>query len=357
MAFEASYLKIVGGETRGVIAWLSRAALSGVTPLYSTAVRGRNRLYDLGLKSSIELPRPTVSVGNLTVGGTGKTPVVAHLATSLAARGFAPAVLMRGYKAGAGEKGDEQRLLESLLGDAVPIEANAERAAAARNVLARRPGTDVFLLDDGFQHRRVRRAFDLVLVDATRPFGHGRVLPRGLLREPVAGLSRASAVLITRGDHVSGERVAEITAAVRRRTSVPVFVSSFEPGGLLAADGKAAEPSDGLRVLAACGVGNPDAFLFDLRRRRLDVAALRRFADHHDYDAVDVESMLAAARDVGAAAVVTTGKDWVKLRPIWPANAVAFVAPQRLHFASPAEETRLLDAVVSAIRPAATRGD
>ena len=306
---ERLFYRIIDGELRGPVGAVARGMLAGLSVPYGLAVRLRNAGFDRGWRRQVELPRPTVSVGNLTVGGTGKTPVVAWLAGELVRRGRRPAVLMRGYKSRPGEAGDEQRLLRELLGDGVPVEADPDRLAAAHRAVAGSPEVDVFLLDDGFQHRRVRRAFDLVLVDATRP--GGRVLPRGTLREPAAaGLRRASAVLVTRRDH------APVPAVLFEG---PVFTSRFEvelPG------------LGGRPVAAACGVGNPAAFFADLRRIGCDVRAELMFADHHDYGAADVRRIVDAVPENGAA--VVTGKDWVKLADLWPAGVPIVRARQRV---------------------------
>ena len=329
---ERLYHSIVSGERRGIAATSARAALATLEPAYATAARLRNLAYDRGLREVVRLPRPTVSVGNLTVGGTGKTPVVRWLATRLAHR--RPAVLLRGYKSAAGLS-DEAALLGELLGDAVPVEADPDRAAAAARVLARRPDVGLFLLDDGFQHRRVARAVDLVLIDVTNPFGHGHVLPRGLLREPAAGLRRASAVLLTRCDLADADPVED---RVRSLADAPVFRSRFEttyatPQG---------EPVDlsGRRVVAACGVGNPAAFFDGVRRRGADVMTELAFPDHHAFKADDAVRIAAA----GETAVVT-GKDWVKLRDVWPAGAAVVVAEPG---AVVEEEDRLIELVSNA---------
>src|SRR4051812_22379030 len=184
----------MSGEARGVGAALLRAGLSVISPVYATVMRGRNAKFDLGLGVT-RLPRPVISVGNITAGGTGKTPVVRWLCERLRDTGERPAVLMRGYKAAAGERGDEAAMLEGMLNRSgvqnVVVHAQADRVAGGLGVLRDHPDVSVFVLDDGFQHRRLARDFDLVLVDACEPLGYGRVFPRGLLREPACGLGRA----------------------------------------------------------------------------------------------------------------------------------------------------------------------
>src|SRR5687768_1490731 len=198
----------MSGDDRRLSATLLRTALAAVEPFYSGAAAVRNRMYDSGVKATKSLPRPTISVGNITTGGTGKTPVVRWLAERLRDDGWRVAILSRGYKSKPGTLGDEQLMLDRALnGPAerhrVTLVAHPDRLRGAREALRLRPDTDVFLLDDGFQHRRAGRDLDVVLVSATNPFGYGRVLPRGMLREPLGGLRRAGAFVITHADQAT----------------------------------------------------------------------------------------------------------------------------------------------------------
>ena len=282
-------------------------------------MRLRNRKYDRGIGVR-RLPRPVISVGNLTTGGTGKTPVVHWLCDRLRAAGERPAVLMRGYKARPGEKGDEQEMLASLLNRdgviPVPVLANPRRYEEAMAHLERSPQTTVFVLDDGFQHRRIARDFDLVLIDATNAFGYGRVLPRGLLREPVGGLKRADAILITRADQV-GERTLGDVVDGLRGADVPTFRAAHGWAGVRTDGGQSMPVADlaGCRVFALAGIGNPEGFAAQLAAAA-DVVGRRFFPDHHAYARADVDAVMSDARAAGAEAVVTTDKDWVKLRRV-----------------------------------------
>src|SRR4051812_7733392 len=177
MSAESYILRVMSGEARGVGAAALRAAMSAAEPVYAAAVAARNRRFDRRPDLIASLPRPVVSVGNLSAGGTGKTPMIRWLAERLRERGHRPAVLSGGYKARPGELGDEQRMLDRQLNGAgqseVFIRANPDRLAAGRAVLAEHPEADVVLLDDGFQHRRLARDLDIVLINATAPFGGG----------------------------------------------------------------------------------------------------------------------------------------------------------------------------------------
>ena len=347
MNAQARFLRIVSGDEAGPVAAAARAGLGALSPLYRAAVGARNWAYDRGWRSSKTLARPVISVGNLTAGGTGKTPVVAWLCERLHERGIRPAILLRGYKAAPGQKGDEQRLLEGLLGPGTPVEADPDRAAAAERVLARSPGVQAFVLDDGFQHRRVQRDVDLVLIDATQPFGHGRLLPRGLLREPISSLRRAYAVLITRAEP-EDPRILPLRETIARRTSAPVFQCRFAVDRIVDAGGALVSVA-GRPVHAVCGIGNPRSFLEKLQRAGANVRDHAIFADHHAYTPADVQRISAAARQSGAL-VVTTTKDWVKIRSLWPSDAAGRIAilEQRLEFQD-GQETGLLNVIVPAL--------
>lgn len=307
MPTEREFLDILSGRAKGAKASLARGGLSAIEPFYASAMRVRNALFDRGLKPAIDLGRPAVGVGNLTTGGTGKTPVVQWLARRLIARGKTPAVLLRGYKSKDGLS-DEAELYRTIAG--LEVEANPDRVAGAAAVLKRSPGVDVFLLDDAFQHRRAKRDFDLVLIDATNPFGHGHVLPRGLLREPATGLSRASAILITHADDRDDALLAELR---RLNSAAPIFRCRHVINRLIDADGNAVDPRTIGPVAAVAGIGNPNAFFDELTTRlNLPLSARIALPDHAVFD----DSMLDRLNaQLGAMkTVIVTEKDWVKLR-------------------------------------------
>jgi tetraacyldisaccharide 4'-kinase len=314
--------RVMSGQERGVAAGALRAGLSVVSPVYAAVMRGRNLKFDRGVGVR-RLPRPVVSVGNITTGGTGKTPVVRWLCERLRDAGERPAVLMRGYRAKPGERGDEEAMLDGLLNrdGAAPVRvvANPSRRPAGMALLAARPEVSVIVLDDGFQHRRVARDFDLVLIDATNPFGYGRVLPRGLLREPLAGLRRADAFLITRFDQADAGQLKSIEAVLDRyHPSAPRYQCSHVHRSLRGADGASypLEALAGKRFFAAAGIGNPEGLDRQLRRLPGTYAGSRWFGDHFAFESQDVRAIEGAARAAGAEVVLTTEKDWVKLGPV-----------------------------------------
>jgi tetraacyldisaccharide 4'-kinase len=322
---------VMSGDDRRLGARLLRSALAVAEPAYRGATWLRNRLFDRDLfLHARKLPRPVLSIGNLTTGGTGKTPAVVWLANALRQRrSWKIAVLLRGYRARQGEASDEEELLRGALPDAI-VQAGSDRFASGSKLLARDASIDAFVLDDGFQHRRLHRDVDLVLIDATNPFGYGRVLPRGMLRESTAGLNRASAVLLTRCDQASPTSLAAIEAAVKRANrDLPRFRSSHRIGPIAVGDEtRLIGWIRGRRVLAFAGIGNPGAFARSLQDAGAVVAGTMWFADHHDYDQQNVEAIAARAKSLGVDAVVTTQKDRVKLdRLVDAAGEIGVAAP------------------------------
>jgi tetraacyldisaccharide 4'-kinase len=268
---------------------------------------------------------PVVSVGNLTLGGTGKSPTVQWIAQWFQDRGVAAAVVSRGYGAMAGEKNDEALELRWLLPD-VPHVQNPDRVAAAREAISAF-GSRLIVLDDGFQHRRIARDLDIVLLDALEPFGFEHVFPRGTLREPIKGLRRAGVVILSRADLLDPAQRNAIWQAVERYAPKAIRAEAIHsPRALISADGRQT-PLDaicGRRVAAFCGVGNPIGFRRTLEACGCEVAGFREFPDHHRYTPEDVNHLTAWSAAFDISAVVCTCKDLVKLpierlggRPLW----------------------------------------
>ncbi len=335
---------IMSGRAKDPAAAATRLGLAILTPGYHLVTTARNKLYDLGIKKTIKLDRPVISVGNITTGGTGKTPMVIELARRLLALNHKPAVLMRGYM--AGEKGatsDEAREIQNALGSIVPVMPNPDRVEGARRVLADHPETTIFLLDDGFQHRRVHRDLNLVLIDATRPFGFNHLLPRGLLRESKQNLKRADAIIITRSDQIPPEALALLNQIIQRCAGHPSRASAISHwNGYLSntvSKNKVSDtinfethpqtrpetgsdpvsppvfPPDHLQskqVTAACAIGNPEAFQRMLESAAGKLLHIDTYDDHHTYTIEDIQRILKNAKQLNADAVVTTEKDWVK---------------------------------------------
>ena len=297
----------------GAGARMARALLAPCSALVALLVRLRNVLYDRRLLP-VRAPRlPALSVGNLTVGGTGKTPVSSWLATQLESRGARPAIVLRGY-------GDDESLVHARLTPSIPVIVNANRLEAIERAAA--AGADLAVLDDAFQHRRVARAADVVLVSADVPDAAERSLPTGPYREPSASLRRASLVLVTRKAAPLARARALVAHATDVAPGVPTAIVHlaldsvhFEsrPWAPLASIA-------GKRVLAIAGVGNGAAFGDQLRETGATVR-MRAYPDHHPFTLADARSL---AGDLGPDEIaLCTLKDAVKLLPLWPREAAA----------------------------------
>ena len=315
---------VMSGAQRGPEASILRFVTRAIEPVYSGITSLRNHRYDSGKRESVRLDRPVVSIGNLTTGGTGKTPVVQWLAAELRTREWRTAVLSRGYRSAESGIADESRMLEDALnaGEQVPvyIRANPDRVASARAWIQEHPEIDLFLLDDGFQHRRVRREIDLVLVNAVEPFGYDHVLPRGMLREPMKGLGRATAFIVTRADDIDASGLESIERRLKTfNPSAPVFRAAHEQSAVVDLDGrqKPITPLQGTRFFSFCGIADPAGFERQLARHAPGgLVGSRRFGDHHAYTRAELNSLQTEAAARNAQMLITTAKDWVKIRPL-----------------------------------------
>ena len=321
--------------------------LSLLSAIYGKVADIRNTLYDKGVFESYDFGARCLSIGNITTGGTGKTPLVAYVANILAERGEKVCILTRGYArkdpknrvlvsddknilVTATESGDEPfELANKLLGKAIVI-ADADRVAAAEWA-KRRFGVSVFVLDDGFQHRKAKRDVDIVCIDATNPFGGGKMLPAGRLREPLHNLSRADIVVITRADMV--EDISDLKFEISQwAPDAAVFVANNTISGIEKLelfnsmrrprseekenkdDGVSLTEPIGLRpAFAFCGLGNPENFFELIKRNEIAINGTLAFRDHHIYSQMDIEKIEDEAQIAGAEVLLTTAKDAVKL--------------------------------------------
>ncbi|MGB7749975.1 MAG: tetraacyldisaccharide 4'-kinase [Candidatus Acidiferrales bacterium] len=293
---------------------------------YGAVAHLRARAYRKGILKQQHLDGTVISVGNLTTGGTGKTPMVLWIGERLLAEGKKVGILTRGYRgekiAAAAESNsaaaaatttsaltstsDEVRLLQSRLGNRVQFGVGANRCNQGRELAKR--GVNWFVLDDGFQHLQLARDVDIVLIDATNPFSGGRLLPAGHLREPRSALARADIIVITRST-----RAPAIESAIRRDSAAPIFyartkldaIHNFTEGHVASAVAPEALP----KLFAFCGIGNPAAFLDDLRNWGLDVVGHKFFPDHRRYTARDTQEIQRDASVKGASALICTEKD------------------------------------------------
>lgn len=287
--------------------WLLLPAWAG----YAAAVTARNAAYDAGLLAVQRVPAPVLSVGNLVAGGAGKTPAALALARLLVARGRHPALVARGYR-GVDGRNDEAQLAPDL-----PTVCDPDRVRGARTALA--AGADCLVLDDGLQHRRLHRDLDVVVIDATRPWGDpaggdGALLPLGYRREGCAALTRCGVAWISRG-HLAPERAAALATRLAGRGLDVVREGTPERSFVDLAGRPAVAPSGA--VVLASGLGNPLGFEGDARQLGLDLHASLRFPDHHRYTPGDVAAIL---RRAAGACVLITAKDAVKLATLWPAD-------------------------------------
>ncbi len=321
----ARFHAIVRGTARGPVPTLARAAMWWARLPYGVGVRVRNTMFDRGLKRVTRAPVPVVSVGNLSLGGTGKTPCVEWVACVLRDAGAVVVILSRGYGV-AGGRNDEAMVLEDNLPD-VPHLQGADRVALALTA-AEELDADVLVLDDGFQHRRLYRDLDIVLVDATQPLGDDYLFPRGLLREPVSSLRRAGVVIVTRADAVERDPAARRRVDdLERRLGRPAARAVHAPGELVGVGGATASLDHvrGKPVLGFCGLGNPEAFRRTLADLGADACEFVALPDHHPYTRADVEHLTRRAALLPAGGLaLTTQKDSVKLRvadlggvPLW----------------------------------------
>lgn len=280
-----------------------RALLAVPELVFRAVVAVRNAAYSGGVLRSRPAPVPAICVGNLTVGGSGKTPMVRWVVERLLERGSTPAVLHGGYAP------DEPTLHRHWFPD-LPVVADRDRVRGAR--AAAEAGADVLILDDGFQHRRLARTLDLVLVAAETWTPRPRLLPRGPYREPLRSLERADVVVVTRRTAPSGTAAA-IAREVEDGWGRPTAVAFLGPGGWLAADGspRAGAPEGG--VIAVAGIGRPRAFFRQLEALGVEMDGRLTFRDHHAYTKADATAIRDRGRD---RPVVTTAKDAVKLAPL-----------------------------------------
>ncbi len=324
MNYEQNYRKLISGQKGGLSAAFFRFFLSGASVGYSSAVRLRNSLYTQCFFKTHRVDATVISIGNITVGGTGKTPLVIWLYKYLQKKQINCAILTRGYKTHTKGRStnyerrapaiDEPGILAENCPQAKVI-VNPDRVAGATEA-TEKFGAKVLIMDDGFQHRRLVRDFDIVAIDATQPFGYGKILPAGLLREPVTSLRRANAVVITRCDQISEHELDKLEKKLRainpdmliaRSIHAPVYAQTM--------DGKqiGLDQLKGKKIFAFCGIGNPDAFLNTIKTLGAKLVGSRVYDDHHHYTNACLADIYEQAEHLEADLVLTTQKDWTKI--------------------------------------------
>ncbi len=287
-----------------------KALLRLLSGLYALGVRSADWQYRSGMRSQRKVPVPVVSVGNITAGGTGKTPFTIYLADRFLSAGRKPAILIRGY----GD--DEHRMLAHELPD-VPVFVGQDRVRSANAAVKK--GLDVVILDDGFQHRRIRRDLDILLLDSAAPVGNGLLLPRGILREPVTSLKRADLIILTKSDRITREQKQGLIKRLSvLAPGVPVAVSRHKPVFFTDVTQKTYSPEylSGKSICLVSGIADPDYFAWTIRGLGGVVADRLDLADHHVYQQSDVDRISARCLNDRIDAVAVTGKDYIKMRDL-----------------------------------------
>ena len=321
---QASFLALISEQSPSLRQRLLRFFLSVLSLGYGFAIWFRNLIFDCGLKPSHDVGVPIIAIGNVTTGGTGKTPLVAFVVNWLIKQGYRPGIISRGYHALSDGTNDEKRVL-ALSCPGIPHIQDRNRVYAARTLVAEHQ-VDVVVADDAFQHRRLARRCNVVLIDALNPWGYGHLLPRGLLREPPSSLRRADIVILTRADQVTEANRVQIWQQIRQWVPQAKTIEvAFRPTQFRNIAGASTKELTG-PVLGFCGIGNPQGFEQTLIAANLKVLNVVSFPDHHHYSQSDIAALFEQAQRANSEALVTTMKDLVKLQgliaedsaiPIW----------------------------------------
>ncbi len=343
MNYEQSYRRLISGQSSGFGASTLRLLLAVAAIFYSLVVRLRNLLYSKGLLKVHHVDSAVICIGNITVGGTGKTPLVVWLC-NLITQNCKCAILTRGYKARAQENADfkdEIAILAKSCPEAEVI-VNPDRLAGAAEAIDKY-AAKVLIMDDGFQHRRLARDLDIAAIDATQPFGYGKMLPAGLLRESVSSLNRAGAVVVTRCDQVTEAQLSKLEQKLQainpgmiiaRSIHAPVYAKSMKNKEI------SLEQLKGKKVFAFCGIGNPDAFLNTIKNLGAELSGSKIYDDHYHYTDACLSEISERAEELGADLILTTQKDWTKVISNFKSQISDFKLP--LPFAYLAIEIKFL---------------
>ena len=288
---------------------------------YGIGIGFQNRRFDRGIGVT-KLEVPVISIGNLSAGGTGKTPMVHWVANELQAMGKHPAIAMRGYKAPPGEMGDEEREHRQAL-PGVPVVAQPNRIAGLRALFETDPMADCVILDDGFQHRQLARHVEIVLIDASHPPNADALLPRGYLRDPISSLTRADAIVITHREMVGDEELAELVGWLKSQApECPVAVASHgwnsamvysSIGDVWQGESMSIEQVEPAKVVGVCAIGNPDGFFRSIEQAGWDLVDRLALADHDPFNDATIGQIIQLVESPNASALCMTRKDWVKV--------------------------------------------
>lgn len=346
MSLETNLMPVIDGTRRDLSARAMRVSLAGLAYMYTAGLEAFLLPYRIGIRRQAQLACPVISVGNITSGGTGKTPMTLRLCEHLREQGLRVCVLSRGYhgakersagivstetsvELSAAQAGDEAHMLAQLLPGVPVLVGKDRRVTGAIAIEQFRP--DVIVLDDGMQFYQLCRDVEIVLVDAHRPFDNGWTFPRGLLREPPSHLGRADVVVITNSDRVSTSALDALHDVIDSfAPGVPIYEACTRGTWVRALDRQEHEPAESirdLRVGTTCGLGNPDAFEDQVRQTGARIVYTKRFPDHYAPTMAEITKVISEARSAGARAIVVSDKDAVKLPPIMrPLPFVALAA-------------------------------
>ena len=317
------FRKLISCQSGGISAALLRFLLTVAAVGYSIAIGLRNFLYSKGWLKAYRANAIVVSIGNITVGGTGKTPLVIWLYnkitqnSKLKTQNYKCAILTRGYKATQNSKLKTQNYEDepAIIAECCPqakVIVNPDRVAGAKEAVSKF-SANVLIMDDGFQHRRLARDLDIVTIDATQSFGYGKLLPAGLLREPVTALKRADAVVITRCDQIKENKLAELEQKLQQINPNMIIARSIHaPNFVKSLDGHeiSLKELNDKKIFAFCGIGNPDAFLDTIKRLGSELIGSKVYNDHHHYTENDIADIHKQAKPLKADLILTTQKDW-----------------------------------------------
>jgi len=317
MNYEQSYRRLISGQSGGLTGAPLRLVLSVVSWFYSGVVLLRNFLYSKGWLKTYRANATVISIGNITTGGTGKTPLVIWLYNQIT-QNYSCAILTRGYKTTKNYIDEPAVLAESCPEARVIV--NPDRVAGAAEAVEKF-AAKLLVMDDGFQHRRLGRDLDIVAIDATRPFGYGKLLPAGLLREPVTALKRADVVVITRCDQVAESQLSQTEKKLLLINPNMIIAKSMHAAVCAkSTDNKeiALDQLKNKKIFAFCGIGNPAAFLNTIEELGTNLVGSKVYNDHHHYTQDDITHISEKAGYLNADLILTTHKDWTKITPLMP---------------------------------------
>ncbi|MDD5327739.1 MAG: tetraacyldisaccharide 4'-kinase [Phycisphaerae bacterium] len=360
---QRNFHKLISGQSVGLTATLLRFSMRVAAIGYSLAVRCRNFLYSKQWLKIHTADMPVISIGNITTGGTGKTPLVIWICKFLQEKQISCAILTRGYKArgtkdegpfGSAQGRRETKIDEpAVLAESCPqakVIINPDRVAAAEQAVGF--GAKALIMDDGFQHRRLHRDLDIVTIDATCPFGYGKLLPAGLLREPIDSLKRADAAVLTRCDQISGSELSRVKEELQIINSDMIIAKSIhKPVCAKSIDGEeiALEQLRGRKVFAFCGIGNPDAFLSTIKNSGAELVGSKIYDDHYHYTSGCLADIYEQACYLTADLILTTQKDRARAKMIIPASTDIPFAYLEVEIEFTTEEDKLKQLIEDAL--------